>query len=269
LLSLCLAISFVGAQAEQETEPLPATGVGIHGVVIPVGFQQGQYSALVQIIADGSPLPGANWELQANPVRGIKDTKAISGELAVSEAGIPAVLEAQMIIAPGLYELALQAKETSAGQTAAGQLTGLLPDLDKAGITITPVAIVQPVEAVFLRGGEIRNRGALGREEEEPVLAELPTALVCLICRGPGKLDEVRVERELSGATSMKFSPIQVQLGDERCAQIRDLIQPGVMTDGFFRYDVRVFDSHALRVSGHRVFSAVTAGSEEAGPPAH
>jgi hypothetical protein len=261
LFCLCLGISLAGGQGVPGGDDGHAADVGVRGVIIPIGFEQGQYSALVQVIADGSPLPGAAWELRASPVVGIKNNETISGSIAVAEANIPAVLETQMNLLPGQYELELNALETTGGQTGAGQLKGLLPNPDLQSITISPVAIVQPAEAAFLRDGNSRSRGALGRAVDEPVLADLPTAMVCLVCRGLGRLDEVRVERKLSGATSMDFNPIQLQLGEERCAQIRDLIQPGVMTDGFFRYEVRVFDEHAQRASGHRAFTTVTPGA--------
>jgi hypothetical protein len=256
LLCFCPGLLLAAAQEQQVMDN--GGNIGLRGVVIPLGYQKGQINALVQVIADGSPLPGATWELKIEPLMGVKSKKEISGNIAVAEAGVPAVFEAQMDFIPGHFELRLHASETTAGQTGYAMLHGVLPDPNRSLITVGPIATVQPVEAAFMRDGSARGQGALGRTADEPVSAGLPTAMICLICRWKGRLEQVRVERELSGSSSMAFDPIQLELGDERCVQVRDLIQPGIMTDGLFRYEVRVFDRQEQRATGHRVFDAIT-----------
>ena len=81
--------------------------------------------------------------------------------------------------------------------------------------------------------------------------------MITMICRWKGRMGVVRVERELTGATSMAFDPIELDLSNERCAGIRDIIPAGTMTEGKFRYEVRVFDGEEQKASRHRVFDAV------------
>jgi hypothetical protein len=233
----------------------PQSGAGVRGVVIPTGFQKDRFSALIQIVVEGSPLPGATWELEATVAPERSEARVISGRIVVDEPGIPAVLESQVTFRPGPYEMQLKAFETTGGQTGAGQLTGEWPDLDRRPVTVGPIAIVQPGQAAFMRDGDARDRGAIGRGKEEPVLTDLPTALVCLVCRDRVPKSALRVERELSGETFILTEPVEIDLGNERCVQVRDLVGPGTMTEGFFRYDVRVFDADRQVAAGSRIFS--------------
>jgi hypothetical protein len=55
----------------------------------------------------------------------------------------------------------------------------------------------------------------------------------------------------------MAFDPIELDLSQERCVGIRDVIPGGTMTEGTFRYEVRVFDGEEQKASGYRLFDAV------------
>jgi hypothetical protein len=252
LLCLFLGASLAVAQDESQDDD------GIRGVVIPLAYQEEQITALVQVIVDGFPSPNATWELKATPMMGCHKKQTASGRLAVAEAGTPAVFETMLNLIPGHYEIQLEAEETNSEQTFYAKLHGLLPDPNRKLITVEPIALMQPVEAVFLRDGAMRPQGALGRTEDEPVPADRPTAMISMICRWKGHMEMVRVERELSGSTSMAFDPIELDLSNERCVMIRDIIPQGVMTEGMFRYEVRVFDGEEQKASGYRLFDAVT-----------
>jgi hypothetical protein len=58
----------------------------------------------------------------------------------------------------------------------------------------------------------------------------------------------------------MDFEPIRLDTGEGRCAQVRDLIPPGSLTPGWFRYEVRVLTRGSELVTVEREFSAVEHG---------
>ncbi len=116
---------------------------------------------------------------------------------------------------------------------------------------------MQPGEAVFVRDGELRRGGALGRHREELLRTDLPTALIGLVCRGPSKKQNLRVERILVGEAKTRFPEMQLELGEERCAQFRDLIPASTMTPGRFVYRVRVSSDGVELASSDRAFAAV------------
>lgn len=256
IILLCLLLGASLAVAEEEQTQTTGDDM-IRGVVIPLGYQDERITALVQIIVDGFPSPNATWELKATPLMGCDKKQACSCRLAVAEAGTPAVFEAQMNLIPGHYEIQLEAEETNSEQEFYAKLHGLLPDPNRKLITVEPIALMQPVEAAFLRDGAMRPQGAIGRTVNEPVPIDRPTAMITMICRWKGHMEVVRAERKLTGATSMAFDPIEIDLSSERCALIRDIIPQGVMTEGAFRYEVRVFDGEEQKALGYRVFDAV------------
>jgi hypothetical protein len=263
LLCLCILTSSADQQgqsdsARSESSPGAATpGVPVRAIVIPTGFQKGEYSALVQIAVDGSPLAGATWNLEASFVLRGNNRKGFSGRVEAGEPGTPAVLEAEMTFEPGPYELALSAEETTAGQTGSGRFHGSWPDPDKRLATVSEVAVLQPIQAAFVRDGISRAMGALGRREEDSIQTELAVALVCLVCRGTAQKSELRIERRLRGKTSLDFNPIRLGPEEGRCAQVRDLIPPGTMTAGWIRYEVRVLTGDTELVTVAREFSTI------------
>ncbi len=244
LLSFCISPSLASDRSPEGA--LDAAGSGdpdfpVRGVVIPTGFQGGVYSAMVQVAVDGTPLPGATWDLEASFVLPDDRQDGYSGRIVVGEPWTPAVLEIMTTFRPGPYELSLAARESTAGQTGAGRLEGNWPDPGAVPATVSMVAILQPIQAAFLRDGNSRSRGGIARADEEPIQTGLPTAIICVVCRGPMQQDVLRVERQLRGSIehpSVDFGVVQLQPGEEACAQVRDLIPPGTMTDGFFEYEV-------------------------------
>jgi hypothetical protein len=245
-----------GAQEGLESSKVGESRSLVRGVVIPTGFREGKYAALVQIAVDGSPLSGATWDLKASLSSPGGARKAVSGRIVAGEPGTPAVLETQMAFEPGPFELELEAREMTAGQSGTGQLEGSWPDPDERPATVSPVAIVQPVQAAFLRDGNPRGQGALGRAAGEPVRTDLPTALVSVVCRDREGEGTLRVERRLKGAAPVEFDPVQLGAGEDRCVQIRDLIRASTMSEGFFQYEVRVLLGSTVLASTARDFSA-------------
>ncbi len=71
------------------------------------------------------------------------------------------------------------------------------------------------------------------------------------------------MERRLVGDSSAEFPVTDLEAGEERCAQIRDVIPSGVMTAGAFDYELRVFDGDTELAMGTRTFFAVDVESDD------
>jgi VWFA-related protein len=224
----------------------------IRGTVIPVGFEDGAYRALVQIAVPGSPVAGARWDVGASLVSSGEVREDASGRMTVSGPGVNIVFEREMHFSPGPYELIFVARESETRQVSRASLEGSWPEKDEGPVLIGPIAVIQPAEGAFFRGGDVRDGGALAVPEQGWARTDRPTALVALVCRGSSKKKTWLVERRLSGDSSADFPPAELDLADDRCAQIRDLVPSGTMTEGQFRYTVRIIDrSHEIASSTH------------------
>jgi len=238
--------------------------VAVRGTLIPLGFENGAYRALVQVQAPGSPVPDAVWDLGASLVSGGEIRMDDSGRLTIRQAGVPVVFESEMRFEPGPYELVLVAHDTTASQLGTLRLEGSWPERAD-GPAIGPIAVIQRSPgSVFLRGGAPRIGGSLARADKETVRTDEPTALLTLVCRGHGK-GKLRVTRSLDGETSTEFPPTDVELEDEPCAQIRDMIPARTMTEGRFEYRVRLLDGDEERASRAQTIYAVGEAAAAAG----
>jgi len=223
--------------------------------LIPLGYDDGKYTGLVQIVVPGSPLANASWDVGASLVAGGSVRDETSRRIELSTPGTPIVLEAEMRFGPGRYELIFVAHEVLTDRVISGQLAGEWPDPNSAEATVGPIAVVQPEDGAFVRGDEVRARGSLSRDGDE-ILASRPTALIGLICRARRQRAPLSVRRRLIGESSVQFDPIELDLGEERCAQIRDVIEAGVMTGGTFEYEVSVLIKDRQVATRSRVLAA-------------
>jgi hypothetical protein len=237
----------------------------IRGMIVPTGYDKGRYTALIQVRAPGSPLPRAEWDLGASLLSRGELRADASGRVSVTQPNVPIVFETEMSFKPGPYELILVAHETVADQLGTERVEGSWPLRDE-GAAIGPIAVIQPAEGVFVRDGVTRTRGALARSRGELLRTDLPTALVGLVCRGPSKRKRLSVERILIGESETLFPEMEIDFGDERCAQIRDLIPASTMTPGNFTYRVRLLDGESEMAVAERTFSA-NDGSPVTGDP--
>jgi VWFA-related protein len=225
------------------------TDLALRGVVVPTGFSDGRYSALVQIAIPATSLANAEWDIGLSLVSKGKVREDSSSHLAVGRPGVPLIYETEITFAPGPYELIVVAHSLNTDQITTMQIDGEWPHPDDGPSTMGPIVVMQPATAAFLRGGEVRGKGALGKDDSEFARTDLPTALIGLICRSRSKRSILRVERVLSGDNSASFRPMELEFGEERCAQIRDLIPAGTMTEGEFIYEIRILDSEMVELS--------------------
>jgi hypothetical protein len=236
--------------------------VTVRGVMIPTGFQDGQYSVMIQGATEGSPLPDATWDIEAALDAPGRSPEKLSSQVQAPDPDVPVVLELPLVVRPGEYGLTLVAREKTAGQSGTVQIRERWPDPVKSAATVTPVVLLQPARGAFVRGESARTQGALAVVDDTPVQTGLPTALVSVVCRGPGVTDRVRVERTLEGAVRLDLEPILLEPGEDPCAQVRDLIQPGTLGPGHFRYEVRVVRGDIRIGGGLREFEAVAGGPD-------
>jgi len=230
----------------------------VHGILIPTGFDNGKYTALVQLHVAGSPLAKAAWDLGLSLIARGEVAGDASGRITVHGPGVPVVLETEMKIRPGPFKLVGVAHETTADDLGSGEVESDWPDPDDAAVTLSPVAVLQPTSAAILRNNQLRREGVLGIAEDALARTDRPTALIGLVCRAKGNRGRWRVERKLEGeeGSFAPFGPMELDLGEDRCAQIRDFIPAGSLSSGMFSYEVRVFDKREEVASTVRRFAA-------------
>lgn len=230
----------------------------VRGAIIPTGYVDGRFHALVQATVPGSPLPQTEWDLGFSLVSGGKVRVDDSSRVAVSSAGVPVVLEKELVFEPGPFELIVVARETRSNQVATTRIEADWADPDEEPASVGPLAILQPSPGAFLREGRIRTEGALARAGEDGARTDLPMVIVGLVCRSRANKETLRVERRLVGESPVDFPAIEFPHGDDRCAQVLDSIPENMMTAGGFAYELRVLQGDEEIATARREFVAST-----------
>jgi hypothetical protein len=235
--------------------------VKLKAVVIPTGYDKGKYTALVQIRAPATPLPKTAWEIGASLVSRGKVRQDFSGRIEVDRPSVPVIFEAEITFGPGPYQLVMVAHEQTTDLIARAELEADWPDPDAEEVTLGPLTLLQPSEGAFLRDGELRRSGSLGRTSTEHIEPGLPTAVIGLICRDKSKKSKnagLVVQRRLIGETEASFTDLELSDSGIRCIQLRDIIRAGTLTEGRFTYELKVVDKSARElVTASLEFSAV------------
>ncbi len=224
------------ASPEERTSDVP-----LHVVVVPAGFDEGRYTALVQVWVPGTAQAAATWDLGISVVA-FEHVTDRSVRLSVSRPGIPVVLQGTFTFRAGPYEIVAVAHETRSDLVSSARVEGVWPKPGAQPVHLGPFAALQPSRAAFHDGERTKDQGPLAYPPEEPLRPDRPTALRELVCRGADAPARLRVERELVGASRAPFPGLELELRDEPCALVQDLIPAGTMTPGAFRYHVRVLD---------------------------
>ena len=214
--------------------------VSIRAGLVPTGFADGNYSALLQISVPGTSIQDATWDLGASLVREHKVRGEGSGRLSIGRPLVPVIFEAEMRFKPGDYEIVAVGHESSSGLVTSVEFEVAWPDPNQKRATIGPIAILQPFAGAFLRDGESRTFGSLVRSAPDPVLGGRPAALVGLVCRGRRQRGRFDVERSLVGESVVEFPALSFDLEEDRCAQVRDVVPANTLGPGYYRYEVRV-----------------------------
>jgi len=236
------------------------TQLPVNGIVIPTGFEDGKYAALVQLHVPGSALPSSSWDLGLSLISRGEVTEDVSGHVSVTGSRVPVVLEKEMKFRPGPFKLVGVAHEITANDVGTGEVEDTWPNPNDAEVTLGPVAVLQPVTAVILRDENLRREGAVGVPADGLAHTDRPTVLIGIVCRAKGFKRTLRVERSLVGdaESSAPFGPLTLEFDDERCVQIRDHIPSNSMSTGMFSYEVHVFHKEQELASTVRRFAAAS-----------
>ena len=87
----------------------------VQGTLVPTGYADGRYTALVQLAVAGLPMSEATWDLGASLVSRGKVHQHAAERVRLRGRG-PVVLEAEVTLAPGPYSLSLVAAEELSNQ---------------------------------------------------------------------------------------------------------------------------------------------------------
>jgi hypothetical protein len=223
--------------------------------LVPTGFSDGAYTALLQLAVPGTPLQSATWELGASVVRGQKIHDEASGSLTVGAPGVPVVFEHEIRFRPGEYEIVSVAHEARTGMISSNQRTVVWPDPNGKPASSCPIALLQPADAAFMRGEESRTSGSLARGSDEWIDPERPLALVAVVCRGRKDRGPLQVDRVLVGDSVVELPPLSLNVTSDRCAQVRDLIPSGTLGPGSYRYGISYAADGTLEELAHVEFS--------------
>jgi VWFA-related protein len=229
--------------------------------LVPTGYRDGAYSALLQVSVPGSVIPSTAWDIGASVVARDRVVGEASGRVSATRTGVPLVVEEELTLAPGTYEIVGVAHERQSDFVFSGDAELDLPDPDRGEASVLPVAVLQPVAGAFVREGDTRTRGSLAHVASDAIDRTRPTAFVGLVCRGRKQHEALVVERTLVGASSVAFPPVTLDGGEERCAQLRDVVPAKVLMPGHYRYEIRVVrDGRELSSIGRDMLVRQTPG---------
>lgn len=233
---------------------MEASDVPMRLGVIPVGYEKGKFRARVQVAIPPQPVAGAVWDLGASLVSKGQIRDDASGRLTVPTPNVPIVLEQEMSFGSGPYELVAVAHEKTTDQTASIRLEGAFPDLEVHLASVGPISILQPSKGAYLRNGTTRGTGSILFGEDDPLSVGPPTAAIGLVCRARDQKGRLVVERSIVGEAETRFPDQTLELGEDRCAQILDVIPEKTLSPGRFRYVIRVMGSEGELARGERSF---------------
>ncbi len=208
--------------------------------IIPIGFEKKRYRTLVQVKVPGTGSAGAEMDLGASLLGSGRVREDFSARLKVGAPGLTFVLEKEVEIEPGPFEIAAAGHDVGKDEIGTGRAEGAWPDPRDAEASASPIALLQEATAAFSRDGAVRTSGALALSEGESVRADRSAALVAVVCRNGQRRHPLRVERTLAGETHLDFDPLELGAAQEPCIQIRDVIPANTLGPGGFRYDLRV-----------------------------
>jgi len=220
--------------------------------LVPTGFDDGAYTALLQIRVPGSPIPGAVWDVGASLVGDSKVRERASGRVSPADNGVPVVLEQEWRFKPGQYEIVAVAQEVSSGLLASRSIQLNWPPLGRSEAAVGPIALLHPAPGAFVRDGRTRGSGSVLLPDGSPFSSAEPAAFVGLVCRGHG--DALHVSRRVVGLSTHDFPDLQLSDDEPPCAQIRDVVPSNTLRPGYYRYDVRVMSEREELASGAREF---------------
>jgi VWFA-related protein len=229
----------LSAFATPTAESLANAG-GLHVGLIPIAYDDGIFKARVQVALGGSAIPVTTWDVGASVVSKGVVWQDGSGRIQVGVPNVPVVFEKDMDFAPGDYDLVAVAHEVTTDTLVSKEVHGKWPKIDAELASLGPIAVSQPRAGGFLRNGLKQTEGPLVLAEDEPLRADVPTAVIALVCRAKDQKRPLKVVRTLIGETATPVGTTELDLSTDRCAQVVDLIPPKMLGAGRYRFVVTV-----------------------------
>jgi VWFA-related protein len=229
--------------------------------VVPVSYQDGNFKARVQVAVPGSAVPSATWDLGASVVSQGEVWQDGAGRVELRQPGYPAVYERDMEFSSGEYEIVAVAHEVTTDTLVSREARGRWPDPDRDPACVAPLAVSQQARGGFLRNGTSLTQGALVIAADEPLRANVPTAVIALVCRAKDQKKPLRVVRTLVGETETPVGSTELPPTGERCGQIVDMIPAKMLGTGSYRFVVSVQSEGAELARSERVLEVPSGAS--------
>lgn len=218
----------------------------LHARVLPTGFADGRYTALVQVAVPPSTLGPATWDVGVSIVARDEVKQAVSGRITLGDRPALMVFEHPVSVAPGSYELVAVAHDTLTDRVLSAHSDGTWPDPKQQRVTVGPVELLQTRNGVFARDGQVRRRGSFAIGAGETARARLPSAFTTIVCRKRPTKTPLLVERTLVGETSTRFDPpLRIEASEDSCVLIQDVVRGATLGAGAFSYELRVREEGA------------------------
>ncbi len=213
--------------------------VPIRPSIIPTGYEDGVFHALVQVTVPSSQVPAATWDIGASIVSRGKVTDA-SGRLTVSNPDAPVIMQTTMEFRPGPFEVVAVAHNITTDVVTSQQLAGEWPRPNAELASVGPIAVLQRTHGAILKNSKVRKSAIVAFADEEPIDPAIAARLVAPVCKSSDQKGKLKVERFLYGQSEVSFPVMSVDLGKDQCALIQDVIPASTMTSGSFRYEIRI-----------------------------
>jgi hypothetical protein len=235
------------------------TGQPLAGTLVPIGFRDGKYEALLQMHLPSSGTLDAVWDLGFSILW--RDAVRNSDQRRISVAGSadPVVVEQELDVALSPFEVMMVAQEQSTDDVVTGHLTDRWPDPRGAPLSIGPIRAAQPFDAHFVRGDETRWHGMLGLAELEPIHSGRGVTILTLVCRDPcSRAARLRVVHRMTGAIGLKLQPTELDLAKgQRCGLVRATIPEWNLCPGTLEYAISVTDGKRRSAASARRFLVI------------
>ncbi|MBZ5639792.1 MAG: hypothetical protein LAO51_13685, partial [Acidobacteriia bacterium] len=245
-----LLAAYTGAHKEEKEE-----SGAITATVVPTGFSDGAFVGLVQVVVPSPSEKGGSWEIGGTIVSGNTAREIVTRAISTNVSGIPVVFESAESFPAGHQEVVAVARNKVNDTVVSEVVEVTWPEIGN-GTTILPIAVLQPTNGAFARGEATRTQGSVALTEAQLLRADVPTALVALVCWGAEGKGSLHIERTLHGdaKTKLNFPAIDLQPGKDRCEQVRDMIPAGTLGSGWFRYSIVVTQGQEELAKAERTF---------------
>ena len=141
----------------------------IEAGVIPLGYEEGGFRGLLQIRIPAVAFPGSRWDVGASVVNRQRVREEMSRQVTLTRPGLPLVVEHEITFRPGDSKVVAVVQEATTGLVASREFVVNWPNLRSGAPGLGPVAVLQPLQAAFIRGEETRGEGSLSGDGTRPL----------------------------------------------------------------------------------------------------